>query len=93
MQHVLEVRVSSVLGMITDGRRGFEVKGTSLREVLENLFRIEPRLRVHILDDAGALRQHILIFLDDRDARWSGGLDAETQDTTTVTVLQAVSGG
>ncbi len=71
----------------------FTGRGVTVRDVLEDLVATEPALRVHLFDDTGAVRQHILIYVGEKDLRWIAGLDAEVGDRTTITILQAVSGG
>jgi hypothetical protein len=57
--------------------------------VLESLFAEEPGLRNHLLDDAGAIRPHVLIFVDAMKADLATPVGPGSQ----VQVLQAVSGG
>ncbi len=79
--------------MVTDGCRVFPVTGGTVSEALNNLFESAPQLRTHILDESGSIRQHILIYADDSDIRWTGGLTASIADCNELTVIQAVSGG
>ena len=79
--------------MVTGGKRTFVVSGNSVREALNNLFTEEPQLRVHILDEMAQPRRHILLYANDQDTRWIGGLDAAISNNTDLTIIQAVSGG
>ena len=45
------------------------------------------------VDEAGEVRQHVLIYVGDEQLRWIGGLDAGMAGRTSITILQAVSGG
>ena len=89
----VEIHISSVLAMMTGGRKEYKCTGSSVRSVFENLFTQEPSLRVHILDENRAVRQHVLVYVGEEDLRWLGGLDAELRGPTHITILQAVSGG
>src|SRR4051812_3574975 len=40
-----------------------DVPGRTVREVLEAVFAKNPRLRSYILDDQGAVRRHVVIFV------------------------------
>ena len=91
--HVITLRISGVLAMVTDGQRIFSVWGNTVLEALQNLFDSAPSLRTHILDESGSVRQHILIYADDTDIRWTGGLATETSKCRELMVIQAVSGG
>ena len=89
----IEIQISSTLAMMTGGRRVFLCNGITVRDALEDLFTTEPVLRVHLFDDGGAVRPHILIYAGEENVRWIGGLDAELGTRKSVTILQAVSGG
>jgi molybdopterin converting factor small subunit len=73
---------------VTTGAR-HEAKGETLGEVLESLFADEPGLRNHLLDETGAIRPHVLIFVDSARADLATPVSPGSQ----VQVLQAVSGG
>lgn len=69
-----------------------EVPGRTVRDVLEGYFAAEPRVRGYVLDEQGALRRHVVIFVDgqqtqDRELREQVGGGAS------IYVMQALSGG
>jgi sulfur-carrier protein len=66
-----------------------EVTGSSLAEALADLFSREGALRGHLLDEQGAIRPHILIFVDAGRAE----LDTRLENLSEIQVIQAVSGG
>lgn len=72
------------------GRRNVEVDGDNLGEVIENLLVEMPALRVHLFDQAGALRPHVLCFVDGASTRLE---DRDQPAGDEVRFLQAVSGG
>lgn len=69
------------------------VQGKTVREALDSVFADRQQLRGYVLDDQGALRQHMVVFLNGmpvRDRReLSDPVDAETE----IFVMQALSGG
>ncbi len=67
--------------------------GSTVREVLENVFRAEPSLRGYVLDDQGALRGHVVIFVDDSKIRDRRDLSDHVSNHSEVFVMQALSGG
>jgi molybdopterin converting factor small subunit len=74
-------------------QRSIAVEGNTVQEALEDAYRQLPTLRVHLCDESGRFRQHVLCFLNDVNTRW---LDTEQQrlkDGDCLTILQAVSGG
>jgi molybdopterin converting factor small subunit len=70
-----------------------EAPGRTVREVLEAYFAANPRARGYVLDDQGALRRHMSIFLDGALIQDRSGLSEPVGETSTVYVFQALSGG
>jgi hypothetical protein len=64
-----------------------------LREALENAFQKNPPLRGYVLDDQGALRRHVAVFIDGKRVRDREGLSDPVGPDSRVYVLQALSGG
>lgn len=53
----------------------------------------EPRLAVHLFDEEGGLREHVLCFHNGVNTRWLDSLETPLADGDRLTVMQAVSGG
>ncbi|NNG24184.1 MoaD/ThiS family protein [Telluria aromaticivorans] len=70
-----------------------ETDASSLRAGLDAAFAVNPRLRGYILDDQGALRANVTIFIDGRRCRDTQRLDDPLLPGSQVYVLQALSGG
>ena len=70
-----------------------EVPGSSVREVLDNVFTANPQARSYVLDDQAALRRHMTIFVDGRAIRDRQLLSDSVTSTSTIYVFQALSGG
>lgn len=70
-----------------------ELPGTSVRTVLEAAFKDNPAARSYILDDQGALRRHMNIFVDGIMIRDRTGLSDAVQPHSSIHVFQALSGG
>jgi molybdopterin converting factor small subunit len=83
------VRLPRVLTETAGGGRRHAAEGSTVGEVLESLFRAEPGLRNHLLDETGQIRPHVLVFVDANRADLGTAVGAGSE----VQVLQAVSGG
>ncbi len=57
---------------------------------MDAVFARHPELRVHLLDEQGALRPHVTLFHNEIAIR---SLEGPVDEGDTLTVLQAVSGG
>ena len=70
-----------------------DVEGATLRETLEAVFVDNPRLRGYVLDDQGAIRRHVAVFVDNEPVVDRGGLSDPVRADSEVFVMQALSGG
>jgi hypothetical protein len=70
-----------------------EVPGTTVGEALHAVFHDNPRLRGYIVDERGAVRQHVTIFVDDAPIRDRTALSDAVTSSSEIYVLQALSGG
>lgn len=66
---------------------------TTLRPALEDAFAHNPQLRGYVLDDQGALRANVVVFIDGERCPDRLRLDQPLQPGSAVYVLQALSGG
>jgi sulfur-carrier protein len=69
------------------------VEGSTVLEALDDAYRKLPTLRVHLCDESGKFRQHVLCFLNDVNTRWLDIEEQRLKDGDCLTILQAVSGG
>lgn len=70
-----------------------EVGGASVKECLEQAFTIYPRLRGYVMDEHGALRFHMAIFLDGVPILDRRELSDAVSKLSEIFVVQALSGG
>jgi hypothetical protein len=69
-----------------------EVEASTIGELLEGLFDRAPALRVHLTDETGELRDHVLCFVDGTATRLQDRA-AAIGPAARVDFIQAVSGG
>jgi molybdopterin synthase sulfur carrier subunit len=70
-----------------------EAAGATVREVLEAVFAANPAARGYVLDDQGALRKHMIVFVNGEQIRDRAGLSDSVGPSDQVYVMQALSGG
>ena len=87
------VELPSLLAGLVGGRRRIEVEAATLKGALDALVRAAPPLAVHLFDESGSFRRHVLCFHNDENTRWLPDLDRPMAEGDVVTILQAVSGG
>lgn len=69
------------------------VPGTTVNEVLDGYFEEHPTVRGYVLDDAGAVRKHVAVFVDDDLITDRAELTDEIGPDGRLHVFQALSGG
>lgn len=87
------VRVPTILRTYTGGNSTVEVPAGTLVEVIDALDSGAAGIKARIVDDAGALRRFVNIFVGEEDVRFLDGLATEIPDGATVSVIPAVAGG
>ena len=70
-----------------------QVPGTTVREALEAAFAQNPRVRGYVLDDQGALRRHVVVFVGGKAVGDRTALSDAAPEGAEIAVLQALSGG
>lgn len=70
-----------------------EVSGSTVREALEQVFSANPPARAYVLDEHGAVRPHMVIFVAGRQIQDRNGLSDPVPPDAEVHVMQALSGG
>lgn len=75
------------------GERSVEVAGATVREVLDALFARYPQLRGYVTDERGALRHHVVCFVDGVAVQDKSALAEAVPANGEVHIFQALSGG
>jgi hypothetical protein len=70
-----------------------DLPGATLHELLERYFASHPHARGYLLDEHGAVRKHMVVFVDGRPARDRAALSDALGPDSEVFVFQALSGG
>ena len=70
-----------------------DVRAETLRAALDAALLAAPALRGYVLDEQGALRKHVTVFVSGRALADRGGLSGAVGAADEVYVLQALSGG
>lgn len=78
---------------LTGGDKQVSVDPGSLHDIVAALETAHPGMAERLVDEAGALRKFVNIFVDDDDVRYLHGLDTKVADGLTVSIIPAVAGG
>ena len=83
------VRLRAPLSELAGGKRELQLEGATVAEVLKALEREHPDVRGWILDEHGAIREHINVFVN----REYGEEETSVGPEDRLHVLPAISGG
>ena len=83
------VVLRSPLKDMADGNGSVRVGGATVRDSLQELESVYPRLAGWVLDETGTVRRHVNVFVGGTRVE----LDELVEDDTEITVLHAISGG
>lgn len=70
-----------------------EASGSTVREVLDAAFVDNPRVRPYVLDEQGALRKHMAVFVNGEQIADRVKLGDAVPDGAEIYIMQALSGG
>ena len=87
------VRIPTILRTYTEGASEVTADGTTLAEVLDDLDSNYAGIKGRILDDQGALRRFVNVYVGNEDVRFLDNLETPTPDGVQISVIPAVAGG
>ena len=70
-----------------------DLDGSTVREVLDAYFAQNPDARGYVVDDQGALRHHMMVFVDGDPVVDRTKLSDAVRPASELYVIQALSGG
>ncbi|HVW88155.1 MAG TPA: MoaD/ThiS family protein [Gaiellaceae bacterium] len=86
------VRVPPVLRTDAGGAREVEARGSTVRELLEDLTVRHPALGSRVYGE-GELQSFVNVYVDGEDVRTRGGLESPVREQSTIILLPAMAGG
>lgn len=69
------------------------VGGATVRDALDRYFADHPRVRSYVLDEVGAVRKHVVVFVGEAQLVDIVGLTDAVSPEAEIYVMQALSGG
>ncbi|AKF81469.1 molybdenum cofactor biosynthesis protein MoaD [Myxococcus fulvus 124B02] len=87
------IRIPSTMRTLTRNQADVVIPGATVREVLANLDASYPGMGSKLLDERGAVRRYVNVFLNEDDIRALSELDTPVQDSDRLTLIPAMAGG
>ena len=89
----VSVHIPTPLRQYVDGSDRVELEGNTVAEVLERLTTAHDQLRAHLLQESGALRNFVNVYLNDTDIRQLDHGDTRTTDGDEISIVPSIAGG
>jgi len=87
------VRIPTILRTYTGGESQVTADGDNLSAVIDSLDGNYPGIKSRVIDEQGALRRFVNVYVGNDDVRFTDGLATPTPDGTQISVIPAVAGG
>jgi molybdopterin synthase sulfur carrier subunit len=87
------IRIPSPLRRVTNGLDKVEVNGETLQGCINELESEFPGVSERMLDEQGALREFVNVYINGEDVRFLQGLETTTQSGDEISIVPAVAGG
>ena len=87
------VRIPTTMRPLAGGASTVDVEGATVAEVIASLESANPGFNERLLDETGALRKFVNVFVADDDVRYLDGLATAVPAGATVSIIPAVAGG
>jgi molybdopterin converting factor small subunit len=90
---VTTIRIPGPLRSLAGGTGEVVVEARTVGDALTELVRLHPGLGRHLRTEAGALREHINVYVNEDDVRYLDGAGTLLTPGDTVTVVPSIAGG
>jgi adenylyltransferase/sulfurtransferase len=87
------IRFPALMKYYVDNQTEFQMDGSSVGQVIQNILVKYPGLRPHLFDTKGELRRHFNIFVNGVHIRDLNGMDTTVAETDKVIFMASAAGG
>lgn len=89
----VNVRIPTILRTYTGEQSQVSAEGDNLRAVIDSLEASHPGIKARVVDEEGAIRRFVNIYVKEEDVRFAQGLDTATPEGAQISIIPAVAGG
>lgn len=89
----VSVRIPTILRTYTKGDSEVSVDGETVAAVIDALEASYPGIKARVVDETGAIRRFVNVYVGTEDVRFSEGLDTAVPTGQQVSIIPAVAGG
>ena len=89
----VKVRIPTPLRKLTNNEELVEVEATSVAAAIEGLQAQYPGIRERLLDESGAVRRFVNVYVNEEDIRFLKNQETPLNDGDEVSIIPAIAGG
>jgi molybdopterin synthase sulfur carrier subunit len=88
-----KVRIPTPLRKLTNDEELVEVKATNIAEVINELQGRYPGIKERLLDESGAVRRFVNVYVNEEDIRFLQNKETALKDGDEISIIPAIAGG
>ena len=88
-----KVRIPTPLRKLTNNEELVEVNGGTIAEAISELQSRYPGIKDRLLDDSGAVRRFVNVYVNEEDIRFLQNQDTKLRDGDEISIIPAIAGG
>ncbi|PYJ60443.1 MAG: molybdopterin synthase sulfur carrier subunit [Verrucomicrobia bacterium] len=88
-----KVRIPTPLRKLTNNEELVEVNAATIGEAIAELQRRFPGIQERLLDDTGAVRRFVNVYLNEEDIRFLQNQQTPVKDGDEISIIPAIAGG
>jgi adenylyltransferase/sulfurtransferase len=85
--------IPSALRQYTDNNDSIELAGDSIAEILDELISSYPKVKKHLFNEEGKLRNFVNIYVNEDDIRSKQNLDTPIKEGDEISLVPSIAGG
>ena len=88
-----KVRIPTPLRKLTNNEELVEVNSTTIADAILELQTRFPGIKERLLDDSGAVRRFVNVYVNEEDIRFLQNQDTKLKDGDEISIIPAIAGG
>ncbi len=88
-----KVRIPTPLRKLTNNEELVEVQGSTMGEVFKELQTRFPGIQERLLDESGAVRRFVNVYVNEEDIRFLQNQDTPINPGDEISIIPAIAGG
>ena len=88
-----KIRIPTPLRKLTNNEELVEVKAATIGDAIDELQHRYPGIKERLLDDSGAVRRFVNVYVNEEDIRFLQNQQTRLKDGDEVSIIPAIAGG